>query len=59
MKRIVTFGELLLSLSGGGHNRLVQAETFAVRYTGSEANAAVSLAQFVIEAFAVGDKGER
>ena len=53
MKRIVTFGELLLSLSSKGHNRLVQAEKFTVRYTGAEANTAVSLAQFGVEAFVV------
>jgi 2-dehydro-3-deoxygluconokinase len=53
MKRVVTFGELLLSLSTTGHERLVQAESFTARYTGAEANVAVSLAQFGIEAYAV------
>jgi 2-dehydro-3-deoxygluconokinase len=53
MKRVVTFGELLLSLSARGHHRLVQAEEFTARYTGAEANAAVSLAQFGVEAFVV------
>jgi 2-dehydro-3-deoxygluconokinase len=53
MKRVVTFGELLLSLSVKGHNRLVQAEEFAARYTGAEANVAVSLAQFGVETFCV------
>ena len=31
----------------------MQAEEFTVRYTGAEANAAVSLAQFGVEAFVV------
>lgn len=53
MKKVVTFGELLLSLSVEGHGRLTQAETFRARYTGAEANSAVSLAQFGVEAFIV------
>ncbi len=53
MKRVVTFGELLLSLIAEGQNRLVQAGAFTARYTGAEANVAVSLAQFGLEAFAV------
>lgn len=53
MKRVVTFGELLISLGAKGHGRLVQAEEFSVRYTGAEANVAVSLAHLGFEAFAV------
>lgn len=53
MKRVVTFGELLLSLGSKGNQRLVQAEEFTARYTGAEANVAVSLAQFGVEAFVV------
>ena len=53
MKRVVTFGELLISLSAMKNQRLVQAEEFAVRYTGAEANVAVSLATLGLEAFAV------
>ncbi len=53
MKRVVTFGELLLSLSSKNRQRLLQAEEFVARYTGAEANVAVSLAQFGFEAFAV------
>jgi 2-dehydro-3-deoxygluconokinase len=53
MKRIVTFGELLVSLGTRANQRLVQAEEFVVRYTGAEANVAVSLANFGLEAFAV------
>jgi 2-dehydro-3-deoxygluconokinase len=53
MNRVVTFGELLLSLGSKGNCRLVQAEEFTVRYTGAEANVAVSLAHFGVEAFVV------
>jgi len=53
MKKVVTFGELLLSLSVEGHSRLTQAEIFRARYTGAEANSAVSLALFGVEAFVV------
>lgn len=53
MKRVVAFGELLLSLGSKGNCRLVQAEEFTARYTGAEANTAVSLAQFGVEAFVV------
>ena len=52
-KRVVTFGELLLSLCVKGHERLVQAEEFRARYTGAEANVGVSLATFGFEAYAV------
>src|SRR5512145_714934 len=53
MKRVVALGELLLSLGSKGNQRLVQAEEFTARYTGAEANAAVSLAHFGAEAFVV------
>jgi len=52
-KTVVTFGELLLRLTTKQHERFVQAESFDARYTGAEANAAVSLANWGIEAFAV------
>jgi 2-dehydro-3-deoxygluconokinase len=42
----VFFGELLLRLSTGGPTRFVQARSFEARYTGAEANAAVSLVNF-------------
>jgi 2-dehydro-3-deoxygluconokinase len=53
MSRVVAFGELLLSLSAKGNQRLVQAEEFIARYTGAEANVAVSLAHFGVEAYVV------
>jgi len=52
-KAVVTFGELLLRLTTKHHERFVQAEGFDARYTGAEANVAVSLANWGIEAFAV------
>lgn len=48
--KVVTFGELLLRLSPEGHQRFVQAESFGAVYGGGEANTAVSLAQFGIDA---------
>lgn len=52
-RRVVAFGELLLRLNPPGVERLVQASTFEVRYTGAEANAAVMLASLGVEAAAV------
>jgi 2-dehydro-3-deoxygluconokinase len=52
-KKLVAFGELMLALSPKGHDRFVQAEEFSARYTGAEANVAVSLAHFGVEAFIV------
>ncbi len=42
----VFFGELLLRLGTRHHERFTQAREFEARYTGAEANAAVSLASF-------------
>jgi 2-dehydro-3-deoxygluconokinase len=53
MKKIVTFGELLLRLAPRGFERFVQANDFEARYTGAEANAAVSLANYGMEAYVV------
>lgn len=52
-KKIIAFGELLMRLEPLGYERLVQAEQFRVRYTGAEANAAVSLVNFGMEGYAV------
>ncbi len=52
-KKIVAFGELLLRLTPRGFGRFVQADEFDVRYTGAEANVAVSLVNFGMEAYAV------
>jgi 2-dehydro-3-deoxygluconokinase len=42
----VVYGELLMRLNPPGFRRLVQADSFEVRYTGAEANAGVSLVNF-------------
>ena len=46
MKKTVCFGEILLRLSPEGYTRFPQAERFSAFYGGSEANVAVSLAEF-------------
>lgn len=46
MKKVVTFGEIMLKLSAKGYQRLLQAEEMNVEYAGAEANVAVSLANF-------------
>jgi 2-dehydro-3-deoxygluconokinase len=51
--KVVTFGELLLRLDPFACERFAQADSFKARYTGAEANVAVSLACFGIDAYAV------
>ena len=48
--KVVTFGEIMLRLSTPEFRRFVQADRFDATYGGGEANVAVSLAQFGIEA---------
>lgn len=48
-KKAVFFGELLMRLAARRHERFVQAREFEVGYTGAEANAAVSLANYGID----------
>ncbi len=50
MKKVVTFGELMLRLAPAGYLRFVQAESFGATYGGGEANVAVSLANFGLDA---------
>lgn len=47
-RHAVVYGELLLRLDPPGFQRIVQADTFEVRFTGAEANAGVSLVNFGI-----------
>lgn len=47
---VVTFGEIMLRLAPPGYTRFVQAETFGATYGGAEANVAVSLANYGIDA---------
>lgn len=48
--KVVTFGEIMMRLNPEGYGRFVQAERFEVSYAGGEANVAVSLANFGLEA---------
>ena len=49
-KKVVTFGEIMLRLTPPDHERFIQADSFNVIYGGGEANVAVSLANYGIEA---------
>ena len=49
-KKVITFGELMLRLAPEGYYRFVQAEQYGATYGGGEANVAVSLANFGIDA---------
>ncbi len=44
MKKIVSFGEVLLRMSPPGHTRFGQATSFEVYYAGAEYNSAISMA---------------
>lgn len=48
MKKVVTFGEIMLRLSPPGFKRFSQANSFDVVYGGGESNVAVSLANYGI-----------
>ncbi|HCE53471.1 MAG TPA: 2-dehydro-3-deoxygluconokinase [Lutibacter sp.] len=48
MKKVVTFGEIMLRLSPSGFLRFSQANNFDVVYGGGESNVAVSLANYGI-----------
>lgn len=50
MSRVVCFGEIMLRLAPEGFLRFVQADKFTVVYGGGEANVAVSLANYGIDA---------
>jgi len=48
--KVITFGEIMLRLAPEGYNRFVQADSFSAVYGGGEANVAVSLSGFGIDA---------
>ena len=50
MKKIVTFGEIMMRLNPSGYLRFVQADSFEASYAGGEANVAVSLANYGLDA---------
>jgi len=63
MPKIVTFGEMMVRLSPSKGVRLQQAKEFDVHFGGAEANVAVSLAQFgmnacYVSAFPLNDLGD-
>ena len=49
MKKIVTFGEIMLRLSPPGFERLFQSPVLSATFGGGEANVAVSLAHFGLD----------
>ena len=50
MKKIVTFGELMLRLAPENYLRFVQSEKYQATFGGAEANVAVSLANYGMDA---------
>ena len=50
MSRVITFGEIMLRLAPEGYLRFVQAGSYGATYGGGEANVAVSLSGFGIDA---------
>jgi len=48
--KVVTFGEIMMRLSPEGYYRFVQADRFEASYAGGEANVAVSLANYGMDA---------
>ena len=53
MTKVVTFGEIMMRLDPVGYYRFVQADSFDVSYSGAEANVAVSLANYGLDAYFV------
>lgn len=50
MKKVVTFGEIMMRLNPENHLRFLQADKFEATYAGGEANVAVSLANYGVNA---------
>lgn len=50
MTKVVTFGEIMMRLATPGYQRFAQATEFEVTYAGGEANVAVSLANYGMDA---------
>ena len=48
--KVVTFGEIMMRLNPEGYLRFVQADKFVSTYAGAEANVAVSLANYGVDA---------
>lgn len=52
--KFVGFGDMLISFEPVGYQRLIQANTMQVNYTGAEANVCVNLAQLGVKSYYVG-----
>ena len=50
MAKVITFGELMLRLQPYNYERFVQATSFEATFGGGEANVAVSLANYGLDA---------
>ena len=50
MTKVITFGEIMMRLDPPGYKRFVQSESFDASYAGAEANVAVSLANYGLDA---------
>ena len=50
MKKVVTFGEIMLRLAPFGHYRIVQTNDYEATFGGAEANVAVSLSNYGVDA---------
>lgn len=50
MAKVVTFGEIMLRLQTPGYKRFIQAQSLEVEYGGGEANVAVSVANYGMDA---------
>ena len=50
MKKVVTFGEIMLRLASPGYQRFIQSDSLNATFGGGEANVAVSLANYGIKA---------
>lgn len=50
MGKIVTFGEIMLRLAPEGYYRFIQSQSFGATYGGGEANVAVTLANYGMDA---------
>jgi 2-dehydro-3-deoxygluconokinase len=53
MRKVVTFGEIMLRLSPPGFERFLQSPAFVATFGGAEANVAVGLAQFGLDSWYV------
>ena len=49
-RKVITFGELMLRLAPAGYERFLQASSYGAAFGGGEANVAVSLANYGMDA---------